>query len=368
MHLRLTSLPLRAAALLALVALVSCGRGKQVTVTPSPQLLESFVFVTEDGATTRFWLADPAKPSVRQLLTAVEHAAGWSGVANVSPNGRLIAFTMLPKNLRDPDHEARLQFLDIESRKTQSVAEGVDLRSTLVWAPDGGTVTFQRFAGSQQQLWSQPASDAAASELEAVGQGERVIPLAFNQITSQRMEARFNAQGVDLQKARTGDSPEQIQHLSDGPARDFAVSPNGTRLAYLAVNDGDGPSISRAYVADIGKPALAALPSEWGEAIGVAWDAKGGLTVGSAGSQAALRMETGQALPSPATRGFVQPLSWSPSGNYLAVRVFTGDSASQPGSARDELLTQKGRLEGITDTLPVRFVGWATAKTQNAGR
>jgi Tol biopolymer transport system component len=366
MHAKLRQFPLRAAALLLLIALTACGRGNQPAATRSPQLLESFVFVTEDGATTRFWLADPAKPSVRQVISAVDHASGWSGVANLSPNGKLLALTVLPRNERDPDHGARLQILNIESRKLQSTAEGIDLRSTLVWAPDGGAVTFQRFEGSQQQLWSQPASGGAASKMESAAQGERLVPLAFNQISGQRMEVRFNAQGVDLQAGRTGASPELVQHLSDGSARDFALSPGGTRLAYLAVDNDQTPALSRAYVADIGKIAPSPLPSDWGEAVGVTWDDKGGLTIGSAGSRAALRTETGGRLPSPPIRGFMQPLSWSPSANYLAVRVFTGDSATQPGTARDELLTQRGKLVAITDILPVRFVGWTTAKTQNA--
>ncbi|HET9321339.1 MAG TPA: hypothetical protein VFO27_16235 [Bryobacteraceae bacterium] len=316
---------------------------------------------------TRFWLADPAKPSVRQLLVTVEHQSGWAGVATVSPNGKTVALTVLPQGKRDPDHEAGLQMFDINKPQSRTLADGIDLRSTLVWSPDGAAVTYQRFDGSQQQLWSQPAIAQPATEFNAVQNGERIIPLALDE-DGQVLEAHFGGRGVDLERIRAGKAPEQVQHLSDSSARNFALAPGDGRLAYLAVDRGNSDPVSRAYVSDLSGGAIKELPADWGEIVGVVWNANQELVAGSAGSTAGLRTEAGVRVPSPAVPGFLQPLSWSTSGKYLAVRSFSGTSGAQPGSARDALLTQKGKLILITDTLPVRFVGWATGASRNAGK
>ncbi|HTE87239.1 MAG TPA: hypothetical protein VK821_21220 [Dehalococcoidia bacterium] len=353
--------------LLALLPLAACGHAQLPAAAPAAAL-ESFIFSAEDGATTRFWLADPAKPSVRRLLLVVEHQSGWAGVADVSPDGRTVAFTMLPRDERDPDHGARLQLLDVRSRQSRTVADGIDLRSTLVWAPDGGVVTYQRFDGQQQQVWAQPASGEVGTQLSTAGAGERIFPLSLNGPSGQLLEVRLSEHGVDLQRTRQGALPEQLQHLSDGTARGFALSPGGERFAYLATDQAEATPLSRAFLLDLKASSVQALPDGWGEMVGVAWEPNGVLVAGSAGTGAQLRTEAGDRLPSPTTRGFFQPLRWSPSGHYLAVRVFSGDTAAQPGSARDALLTQRGKLVSIADTLPVRFVGWVPAGAPGASK
>src|SRR5437763_10984006 len=83
-------------AIAAMFTAVGCGHSRdQRTATPAPAL-ESFIFSSEDGSTTRFWLADPARPSVRRLLHTVEHQPGWAGVAAVSPDGKSVTYTVLP--------------------------------------------------------------------------------------------------------------------------------------------------------------------------------------------------------------------------------------------------------------------------------
>jgi hypothetical protein len=110
------------------------------------------------------------------------------------------------------------------------------------------------------------------------------------------------------------------------------------------------------------------LPASWGEIVGVAWGPSGGLVAGSAGRSAGLYTLGGERLQMPTMPGFAQPLAWSPSGSYLALRLFSGPSAEQPGTAREAILSPEGGLAMITASAPVRFIGWAAEVMQHGAR
>ena len=248
---------------------LGCGRSKPQSGSVTPAALESFVFTSEDGNTTRFWLADPSKPSVRRLLIAFDHAQGWAGTASVSPDGRSIAYTMLPPGDRDPDHSGQLVILDVTARAAHSLASGIDLRSSLVWSQDAKTLTFQRFSEGQNQLWLQPKAGGAAW-LIGTGHGpDRLMPLGFS--GEKLIAARFSAVGVDLERLSAGAPPEPLSHLSDRSVRNLTLSQSGNRLAFLTLPGADSAPLSRAATFDFKTGEIRELPEAWGQIVGVAW-------------------------------------------------------------------------------------------------
>jgi hypothetical protein len=340
------------------VVALACGRSQHQATTAAPTQLESFVFTSEDGASTRFWLADPAKPSVRRLLQTVDHQLNWSGVAAVSPDGRSIAYTVLPPGERDPDRGAQLLVLDIAAKRSYSLASGVDLRSSLIWSLSSEAITYQRFVDGQQQLWIQPKGGGPGRLLAEGRDGHRLLPIGFS--GESLLAARFSSGGTVIERLNDDRPPESLQTLAHQMSRGFTLSHNGDRLAFLTVS-GDGPdAVSHAEILDLHVASMRQLPGDWGEIAGVSWSANDLLVAGSTGPAAALRNELGERISVPLNKGFAQPLLSSPSGRYLALRAFSGDSGAQPGSARDLLLSQRGRLIAIADSQPVRFVGWVS--------
>jgi hypothetical protein len=318
---------------------------------------EYVVYSSDDGLTESLWLADPIDPAARRALLAFSHRPAWSGVAVVSPQGRSIAYTVLPSSGRDPDRDAELRILDIQTQCTQTLEEGIDLRSTLVWSDDGLRIAYQRFIGSSQETLLQSLAGGGEESLDEAKADERLIPVAIQ--GGVLLEVLFDTNGATLEMKQDA-SRRDIQRLSDGGAtRGFELSRDGKQLAYLATDAGNR-GISRARVVAVDGSSARQLPADWGEIAGVAWNAGGKLVIGSTAASTGIRAVDGERLLSPMRPGFLQPLAWSPSGQFLAVRAFSGQSGSQPGDANDELLTSTGQLLPLSDSTNARFIGWTT--------
>jgi hypothetical protein len=162
--------------------------------------------------------------------------------------------------------------------------------------------------------------------------------------------------------------------LSDQIARDYALSPDATRLAFLVPGLAEGQFVSRTYIADIKSEDVSPLPSPAGLAAGdqlsPAWHPDGDrLAVGQlpSGSEpgrvAVVPLGGGQPLfLPPPDKGFDQPLSWSPDGKFLAVTSFAGDSLANPGSSRLVFVSVNGQRPAAPEALEIRPVGWAAAE------
>jgi hypothetical protein len=158
--------------------------------------------------------------------------------------------------------------------------------------------------------------------------------------------------------------------LSDQIARDYALSPDATRVAFLVPGLVEGQFVSRTYIADVKSEAVSALQSPAGLAPGdqlsPVWHpdgkriAVGQLPSGSEpGRVAVVALGGGQPLflPSP-DKGFDQPLSWSPDGKFLAVTSFSGESLGNPGSARLVFVSVNGQRPAAPEAAEIRPVGW----------
>jgi hypothetical protein len=64
-----------------------------------------------------------------------------------------------------------------------------------------------------------------------------------------------------------------------------------------------------------------------------------------------------RALSSPA-EGFDVPLSWSPDGNYLAVRSFEGDSTASPGRSWVMVTDGQGERHKLSAVSDIEIAGW----------
>jgi dipeptidyl aminopeptidase/acylaminoacyl peptidase len=345
------------AALLPIFAMAACGYRPLLSGQRSGNP-EYVAFSSDDGWTQTLWIAEALNLSDRRPIASFSHRPNWSGGAGVSPDGRFIAFTVLPADGGNPDSGAELRIVSIESKQIQTLALGVDLRSTLIWTKSGNAVAYQRFRGGVQELLLKSREGGHETSLTEAEVGERLVPLEVDDASA--LVVVYDGQGASLNRAGNARFQKLVALSGSGATRDFELSPDGKELAFLTTDTPDGSSSARLVALD-GSTAKQ-LPSSWGEIVGVAWDPFGRLIVGSSGSEAGLRARNGERLLAPEHSGFLQPLRWSPSGRYLAVRAFTGQSSSQPGNASDELLTTNGRMQPLTDSSNARFIGWATGE------
>jgi hypothetical protein len=322
----------------------------------APQSSDSLVYMADDDTSSSYWLVDAQRPSTRKLLQSVPHAPHWSGQSALAPDSSVLAYTVLQPNQADPDREAELMLLSIGERRSTLLATGVDLRSPLVWSPESSAIVYTRVSDGRQDLWRQPVNGGEPTLLASPATGEVLLPFAFESSDS-ILAARYGQQGTDLLQISLAGEERPIQHISDSTARGFTLAPNHASVGFLSP-DGPGTSTFRGAALDVGSGSIARLPAGWGELVGLAWTPAGGLVSGSAGAGAAVRDESGRIVFASGGSGFNQPLAWSSSGRYLAIRRFTGVSGEEPGAASEVVLNPDGTVFGLTTGQPVRFVGW----------
>jgi len=359
-------------------ALTLALRGGEARVSPTgpaslPALLERaaapLVVYSELGAEAdTLWAANPDNPADRTQLARVEHAPGYGITPALSPDGARVAYTVLPNGGAAPE----LWLLDIESGERELLLAGVDLPAAPVWSPNAGAVIVRRSGATGEDAavhveLLRAGLDGAVTVLAA--HDSALYPIEFSPDGAWLYYASVSAAGSDLWRApANGGAAGHVARLSDGISRDWDLSPDGARLAYLAQTGGD--TLFSAQVLDLGAGETLAVAKAAGESqFAPVWETGGGLTTGrlSAAGGTPLRASvdgdvitaSGAALPAAAGGGgFDLPISWSPDGGQLAARHFAGASTADPGPSRVELLGADGERRALSTASDVTIAGW----------
>ena len=367
---------LAAALLISALSLIFGLRGQASDqIAPSPQLQALLVqaggpiiIFSEFGLDAdTIWAADPDDPTNRMQLGRIDHAHGYGIFPSLSPDGALIAYTVLPP----ATGAAELWVLDIASGATERLTKDIDLQRTPVWSPasdalvvrrsgqtgDGGSTLLLRVdLGGPEQLLA--ASDAG------------LFPIDFSPDGEWLYFASLSQSGTDLVRAAAlgGGSPQVIAHLSDGVARDWHLSPDGTQLAYLGQTPLDGGYTFVAQVLDLDTGSAHSVGATASGQFNPVWDRVGGLTVGQLGgttqgaplriAQNGVRAQAVSPLPSPVDGGFDVPLIWSPDGAHLALRSFAGSSTANPGASHIVVSGTDGQRHELSPISDSVVIGW----------
>ena len=339
----------------------------------------------------------------------------------LSPDGKKIAYTVMPDEALSSGTDAEAYVLDIKSAKPELVAKGADLLTVPRWSPDGALLFLRSNVGEDVTLIlvdlrepEEGATPAAAEDepppvrtvlRQHVSDVFSYIPLGFDAKSAMMYfvqiqggtesgsylgrygpasgeaiatataiaDATATAAAATPTPAPSPNAPltgDVFLVLSDQIARDYALSPDATRIAFLVPGLVQGQFVSRTYMADIKSKEISALPSPAGLALGdqlsPIWHPDGKMLAigqlpagGEPGRVAVVALGGGQPLflPSP-DKGFDQPLSWSPDGKFLAVTSFSGESLGNPGSARLVFVSVNGQRPAAPEGADIRPVGW----------
>ncbi len=328
-----------------------------------PQIDSPLVVYSEFGqAADTLWAADPDDPTARAELAVIQHAWGYGILPSLSPSGDYIAYTV-----RAPDDSAaELWLLETASGVATRLADGIDLRIAPVWSPAGDALVVRRSTGQEGIGSSQLLRidlEGTATALAADDGG--LFPIDFSPDGSWLYYAVLSPSGTDLARASaTGGEAETLAHLSNGVARDWQLSPDGTRLAYLAQSS---TNTNVAFAAQVLELATGDVQTPLGQAdvaqFSPVWAQSGGLTIGrldrDTGTPLRLSADgTSLAVLPSAIAGFDVPLSWSPDGVHLAVRSFEGSSTAEPGPSRVVIVSTDGGRIQLSPQSDVVVAGW----------
>ena len=321
------------------------------------------------------WAASPDDTSDRSKLTSVDHAPEYGIFPSLSPDGSRIAYTVLPAGgAAAIDAPAEVWLMDRDGRHRERLAIDADLPVAPVWSPDGSSVVFRRSSNSDSGGGFQLVRVTATGvETVLLDTADGVFPVDFAPDGSLYF-TRLSTAGTDLGVVRPdGSVATTVAHLSDDFARDWHLSPDGNRLAYLAPRQAGDQVLYGAVIMDLGPTAAvsqslaAAAPSGRDAEFNPIWRPNGsGVTIGRLASNTGsgvLQMATngGPAMPALAAppSGFDVPLSWSDDAAYLAVRYFENNSVTNPGRSWVTVVGSDGERHTVSPNSDVEVLGWA---------
>jgi len=311
------------------------------------------------------WLAAAADPSDRKAAFTVAHAPEFGVVPSISPFGGEVAYTALsPENpAPGPDSPADLWAASLSGDTApRLIAGGVDLLVAPAWSPDAKRVVYRRSGTEGYSLVEMPADGGAERVLASTPSGQALFPVGFTPDGATFYHVALSDEGSHLFALDIASGEQTlVAQLSDGLTRDWALSPDGSQLAFLALTYTPDAVNSRAYVVDLADGAIDPVSDLAVSAFGPVWDANGALVVGTLsreGEGSFVKLQDGvtsQVLGPDS--GFDVPLTFLPGGAYL-VRAFEGASAATPGRATLALIDTNGERHVITSS-DATLVGWS---------
>ena len=255
-----------------------------------------------------------------------------------------------------------------------------DLLIAPVWVPDSASLVFRRSQSRENAAGAfelvrvsladggQTAARPVESTLVTAEAG--LFPVGFSPDGERLYYTQVSAAGTELGQVPTGGGLSSLlAHLGDDFTRDWHLSPDGARLAFLAPQQSQAGTVLRAMVMELNgtfqlRPALppADRPAQDFNPI---WHPRDGdLTLGrlALGEARApvMRVDASGVQPLEApSQGFDVPLAWSADGSTLALRSFQGDLESEIGPWHLVLLDAEGQRREVKAESEISFVGWA---------
>lgn len=355
--------------LLALtIGLTLLRSGSSVTSLEAADVSRAIYAQFQDESDT-IYAAPLDSPTEATAVTTIAHASGWGIIGAVSPDGRWLAYTVLPPGARNPQTQAQGRVLSLVGGGSRTVADGVDLQVRPVWSSGSDRVAFTRGAAPEGALGVFTVLVATTSgnttEAGVIDDALAANPIGFA-ASGSVLVAVSTPDGTRLDSL-DGGARGEIASLSASIARDFALSPDGTKLAYVEIAPGADPQVRLLGLTGGVRTSTALQTTSGGGAtLGPVWSPGGDLSYGRAvvGSPAlVLKQADLTAASAPIgqgdANGFDIPLGWSPDGNGLATRTVIGTLANVQ-SLRLAIISGNGARTqfGNADT---KFLGWVPA-------
>lgn len=258
---------------------------------------------------------------------------------------------------------AALTLLALPGGMKRPVAGEFDYLSRIAWASDGG-----RLAVTTSQPDGPTTVSADVIEVDAAtgvsrtaahfGKAFTVAPVGYSLDGTRLYVVTIDQSGSTLWGVRDGKA-EKAALLSAGPTRDWTLSPDGSRLAYVdIVGTGDVGYVGRTLLVATGAVSSSlATANQFGSAF-----EPGSQIPVFGGPGGSVQLEAGAGEPA-----YLVPASWSPDGSMLVATIYSAssDRSSSPTESV-ELVTwpsadgqgPQSKRVSLAEADGARFLGW----------
>ncbi len=333
------------------------------------------LIISEFSETTDTIVAvDPANTGGRTTIATIDHARDYGVFPVLSPDGAAIAYTGLPAGTARPSPSTPAQAAVVDLHGDVALlANDIDLLVPPVWSPDSNSIVVRKNTAAGD---SPDTTDTGSFDLVLLSRdGSRdtltswssasLFPIAFAPDGSALYFATLNDTGADLYRVDVQSHDEaKVAHLSDGIARDWKLSRDGSMLAYSETAvEGESRAVTKTLEIASGTVSNAAASADAARAeYNPAWDGNGQLSISSVKPDAGGDVIADAAgAPQPLTDNTDSidlPLEWSPDSAELAVRSVEGASEFDAGASHIDLVARDGSRQRVSDSPDVIVVGW----------
>ena len=304
------------------------------------------------------FVAPAENPDTATEIARIPHLPGFASTGAVSPEGRRLA--LVAADAGPPVRPgASLYALDLETAALTRVATAVDYLQTPIWSPDGRSLVFTRTVGGDGAVASVTVFRAAVDS-----SGETQVS-SFDRVLG-AYTVGFDSSGrlilvvIDGRGSTAYRGGVEAARLSTQITRDWKLSPDGTRLAFIESDTSAGLRYRSSTVlldeSSTGDVAAQSAVSGDVQQLGVAW--KPGAADPTFGREPGTGATDGGVSAQATTDGFDVPVAFSPGGSRLAVQHWSGSNFSQAGTMSLQVVTDDGARTPFG--MFTRFYGWAT--------
>lgn len=272
-----------------------------------------------------------------------------------SPLGESIAVVSLPPFTSRAG--ATLSIVTVKDGLARRIDGNVDYFTRIAWAPDGSRLAAVRYSDADGSRTSTVVEiDSATGEVRPVAEFQDaldVAPVGYSFDSSRLFFVVVDNRGSNLFAERSGKVQLEAE-LSPGRTRDWALSPDGSRLAFVDILAGGSRTfVGRTLV--IATKSVTTQPAPANE-FGASW--MPGSPMPAFGGPGGSWQLTEPGSPD----AYLVPSAWAPDAGYLVGTVYA-PAGTEATTRSLELLqrestTTPGRRVVLSDDPGAAFLGW----------
>lgn len=324
--------------------------GGHTSVVPSP--LSSVAYLVPEADADVIYIRGTGSNDIPHEVVSFPRVLSLKARGLGSPNGDRLAVLHLADG---PGKPARLSLVSLPGGDVTTIGGEFDYLSGLAWSPSGARIAAARtepgaqMTGHILHMVEIDTATAAARDVATFENAQQAVPVGYSPDGQRLYIAVIDQSGSTLWMT-SAQGAERVAVMSDGPTRDWSLSPDGQRVAFIdRMGVGERRFVARVLFIQTRK--VQAAPLE-GDQLGTAWRPDSHL-VDFGGPGGSLWFGAPKA-----GEEYVIPQQWSPDASLLAATVYVPrqDGGGEP-SEYVEILSEGSRLR-LTDVPGARFLGF----------